>query len=96
MQEMRKYEGMYIIRPSLSEEQIKAIIEEINAIFTTRGSEKVDVNEWGMRELAYEIDNETKGYYVVFNVEATPEAVAEYNRICNIREDILRHIIIKE
>ncbi|HOA63793.1 MAG: 30S ribosomal protein S6 [Acholeplasmataceae bacterium] len=93
---MRKYEGMYIIRPSLSEEQIKAIIEEINAIFTTRGSEKVDVNEWGMRELAYEIDNETKGYYVVFNVEATPEAVAEYNRICNIREDILRHIIIKE
>lgn len=49
-----------------------------------------------MRELAYEIDNETKGYYVVFNVEATPEAVAEYNRICNIREDILRHIIIKE
>lgn len=96
MQEMRKYEGMYIIRPSLSEEQIKAIIEEINAIFTTRGSEKVDVNEWGMRELAYEIDNETKGFYVVFNVEATPEAVAEYNRICNIREDILRHIIIKE
>jgi len=96
VQEMRKYEGMYIIRPSLSEEQIKAIIEEINAIFTTRGSEKVDVNEWGMRELAYEIDNETKGYYVVFNVEATPEAVAEYNRICNIREDILRHIIIKE
>ncbi len=93
---MRKYEGMYIIRPSLSEEQIKAIIEEINAIFTTRGSEKVDVNEWGMRELAYEIDNETKGYYVVFNVEATPEAVAEYNRICNIREDILRYIIIKE
>lgn len=93
---MRKYEGMYIIRPSLSEEQIKAIIEEINAIFTTRGSEKVDDNEWGMRELAYEIDNETKGYYVVFNVEATPEAVAEYNRICNIREDILRHIIIKE
>lgn len=93
---MRKYEGMYIIRPSLSEEQIKAIIEEINAIFTTRGSEKVDVNEWGMRELAYEIDNETKGFYVVFNVEATPEAVAEYNRICNIREDILRHIIIKE
>ena len=93
---MRKYEGMYIIRPSLSEEQIKAIIEEINAIFTTRGSEKVDVNEWGMRELAYVIDNETKGYYVVFNVEATPEAVAEYNRICNIREDILRHIIIKE
>jgi len=96
VQEMRKYEGMYIIRPSLSEEQIKAIIEEINAIFTTRGSEKVDVNEWGMRELAYVIDNETKGYYVVFNVEATPEAVAEYNRICNIREDILRHIIIKE
>lgn len=38
---MRKYEGMYIIRPSLSEEQIKAIIEEINAIFTTRGSEKL-------------------------------------------------------
>lgn len=93
---MRKYEGMYIIRPTLSEEEIKALIEEINNIFTTRGSENIEVNEWGMRDLTYEIDDLRKGYYVVFNVEANSEAVAEYNRICNIREDILRHIIVRD
>lgn len=93
---MRKYEGMYIIRPTLNEDQIKALIEEVNNIFLSRKGQDLTVNEWGMRDLAYEIDDLRRGYYVVFNVVAGIDAVDEFNRVANIKEDILRHIIIKD
>ena len=46
--------------------------------------------------MAYEIEDFKKGYYVVMKVEANADTVAEYNRVCNIREDIIRHIIVKD
>lgn len=91
---MKKYEVMYIIRPAIEEEARKAIIEEVNNIFVNNASTVAEVKEWGLRDLAYEISGETKGYYVLLNVEATPEAVAEFDRIANIRETIIRHIVV--
>lgn len=96
VQQMRKYEGMFIVRPDLDEDGYKALIEEIEKIFTDHGSKLTAVDVWGMKDLAYEIQDLRKGYYVVFKAEATPEAVTEYDRICKIREDVLRHIIVKE
>lgn len=91
---MRKYEIMYIVRPSLEQEARVALISELNAILTDRGAEQLTVNEWGMRDLAYEIADFKKGYYVVIGVMANPEATAEMDRVMKIKEDILRHIII--
>ena len=93
---MKKYLGMYIIRPNLTDEQYQAVIADINAIFTNNGGSIQEVNEWGIRDLAYEIDDLKKGYYVKFVVNATNEAVAEYDRICNIKEDIIRHILVRD
>ncbi|MFA7050542.1 MAG: 30S ribosomal protein S6 [Bacilli bacterium] len=90
---MREYTGMYIIHPEHTEEEFKAIVSEIAKIFEEHGSRVLEIDEWGMKDLAYEINDLKKGYYVKFRVEATPEAVSEYNRICNIREDIIRHIL---
>ena len=91
---MKKYEVMYIIRPNVDEEGKKNIIEKINNVFVKAASTVSEVKEWGLRELAYEIDGETKGYYVLLNVEATPAAVAEFDRVANIKETVIRHIII--
>lgn len=91
---MKKYEAMYIIRPNVDEEGRKAVIEEINEVFTKNASTVTEVKEWGLRELAYEIDGETKGYYVLLNVEATTEAVKEFERKANIEEKIIRHIVV--
>ncbi len=91
---MKKYEVMYIIRPSVEEEARKALIEEINKVFSDNGSTVTEVKEWGLRELAYEIDKEKKGYYVLLNVEATVEAVNEFTRVANINESIIRHIVV--
>ena len=93
---MKKYEVMYIIRPNVDEEARKALIEEINAVIAKDGSVVENVKEWGMRELAYEIKGETKGYYVLLNVNATPEAVKEFERVANIKETVIRYITVAE
>ncbi len=92
---MRKYEIMYIIRPTVLEDDRKLLIEELHKIFTDTGAEILDVNEWGMRDLAYEIQKHRKGYYVVLTVNTEEEARAEFDRVVKIKEDIIRHLIIK-
>lgn len=93
---MTKYEIMYIIRPTVDEEGRKALIEELNTIFTSRSSTVDKVDEWGTRDLAYEIEKHRKGYYVVLNVTSNDEARIEFDRVVRIREDILRYLIIKD
>lgn len=93
---MKKYEVMYIIRPEVEEEARKALVEEINNAFAANGSTVENVNEWGIRDLAYEIAKCRKGYYVLLNVNATVEAVNEFNRLANIKENIIRHIVVAE
>ena len=93
---MRKYEIMYVIRPTVLEDDRKALIEELNLIFTSRGAEVTKVNEWGMRDLAYEIEKHKKGYYVVLDVVSNDEARIEFDRIVRIKESIIRYLILKD
>ena len=93
---MKKYEVMYIIRPELDEDAKKALVEEINNVFVNKASTVEKVDEWGLRDLAYEIKGCTKGYYVVLNVNATPEAIDEFTRVANITENIIRYIAVAE
>lgn len=91
---MKRYEIMYIIRPNLEEQARKELVEAMNKILTNNGSQDVKVNEWGMKDLAYEIADFTKGYYVVLDTVATKEAITEIDRVMKIREDVIRHIVI--
>ena len=93
---MRKYTGMYILKPTLTEEETKALVAELNALFTEKGGEILSVEEWGLKELAYEINDFAKGYYVKFAVNANNESVAEYQRICNNKQAVIRHILVKD
>ena len=93
---MRKYQIMYIIRPNLTAEENAAVIAEVNGIFEKNDSKVTEVKEWGLKELAYEIDHNNKGYYVLAEAEATPVAVAEFNRIVGYNEQIIRHICIRQ
>ena len=91
---MKNYEVMFILRSNLDQDAIKAEIENTKKIFENNGSKVTEVKEWGFRELAYEIANNKRGYYVVFDVEATKEAVNEFNRIAGYSEKIIRHIVV--
>lgn len=91
---MKKYEVMYILCPSLDAESTKAEVENAKAIFTNNGSTVLECKEWGLRDLAYEIEHNKKGYYVWMLVDATKEAVNEFNRIAGYSEKIIRHIVV--
>lgn len=93
---MKKYEVMYIVRPNLETEGVKQIVAEFNEIFTSRGSKILELKEIGLKDLAYEINHFTKGYYVYLLVEANNEAIAEFNRVVRITEDVIRDIVVKE
>ncbi len=93
---MTKYEIMYIIRPTLETEDREKLKNELHDIFPKFGSEVVKVTTWGMRDLSYEIQKHTKGYYVILDVKATEEARAEFDRVIRIKEDVIRYMIIKD
>ena len=93
---MQKYDAMYIIRPNVEEEARKNLIAEISKVFTDRNAASIQVKEWGSRKLAYEIEDFKEGYYVDLEFESdSNEALVEYDRVCNIKEQILRHIVVK-
>lgn len=93
---MRKYEIMYIIRPTVLEDDRNALIAELNDVFTSRDGEILAQDDWGMRDLAYEIQKHRKGYYVVLSVNCNDDARIEFDRLARIKEDMIRHMIIRD
>ena len=91
---MRQYETMYIIKSSLDDAAKAALVEELHAIITNHGGKIDNVDDWGLREFAYEIDGMTKGYYVVVTFNGTAAAVAEFERIARIDNNVIRTMML--
>lgn len=92
---MRKYEGILIFLPTLEEEKRVQLFNRFKGIIEADGS-ITNVDEWGIRKLAYLIDDIGEGYYILVNFEATPEVVKEMDRVARISDGIMRHMIIRE
>jgi len=93
---MRNYEIMFIVRPTLGEDEIKKVVENFASILTSNGAKVIETKEMGQRELAYEIKNFKSGYYFVFDVEANDDkAIKEFDRLALISNDIVRHLVTK-
>lgn len=91
---MKQYETMYIIKSSLEEAARQELIAEMHGIITNFGGSIDDVNEWGMRDFAYRIDDMTKGYYVVVTFTVGVEGLNEFNRLMRINNNIVRLLTI--
>ena len=93
---MRNYEIMFIVRPTLTEEEIKAVAENFKNILTNNGANVTNFKEMGQRELAYEIKKCKSGYYFLINLEANDDkATKEFDRLALISSDVIRHLITK-
>jgi small subunit ribosomal protein S6 len=90
---MKKYETLFVLIPTLDEEGTKANIEKIKGVIEQDGT-VTNIDEWGKRRLAYEINDIAEGYYVLINFEANPELPKELDRIFRISDTVLRHIIV--
>ena len=92
---MRHYETMFIVKPTLVEEEIKAKIDFYKDAIVKNGGSIETCLDMGMRNLAYEIKKNKRGYYFVIYFKANPSLVLELERLYRINEDILRFIVIK-
>ncbi|MBE0467191.1 MAG: 30S ribosomal protein S6 [Candidatus Desulforudis sp.] len=92
---MRQYEVMYILKPDLEEEGTTQLVERISKIITDGGGEIIEFNPWGVKRLAYEIDDYREGYYVVLKCRAAHAVAKELDRVFRITDGVLRHIIIR-
>ena len=92
---MTNYELMFIIDPTLEDETKKATIEAVKGIIENEG-EVVDVDEWGLRKMAYQIQKKSEGYYVVVTFKAEPTLPKELDRRLRISDNVMRHIIVNK
>ena len=92
---MNKYEIMFIVRPDMEEAEIKNTAEEAKKVLTETNATIVEEKAMGQRELAYEINKFSTGYYYLFVVEADSAAVKEFDRVARINESLLRHLVVK-
>jgi small subunit ribosomal protein S6 len=92
---MRKYEIMYILRADLDEATRKEVMDKLAKIITDNGGKVENTDEsMGLRDLAYEIKDQAKGYYVVLKVEMDNTAIYEFNRKVRHNQSVLRHLIV--
>lgn len=89
------YELTYILSPVLEDEKYAGLVEYVNKLVTDNGGEIVEVDEWGNRKLAYEIDKKGTGYYVnmYFNIDGN--AIEAIERNMRFHDDIMRYITLK-
>lgn len=92
---MTKYEAVYIISPTLEEEPVKAIVEKFNNLVAQYG-ELESTEEWGRKKLAYEVQDQKEGYYVLINFKANPDFPAELERNFKITEGVIKYLVIKK
>lgn len=91
---MEKYEIMYILSATLDDEARKAEIEKLHGILTSNKTTIRNVNEWGLRDFAYPIKKQTKGYYVVLKVTADAAGLKEFDRLARLDNQVIRFLII--
>ena len=93
---MPYYETVYIARQELSESQVKTLTEDFCKFIKDSGGKVHKVENWGLRTLAYRINKNRKGHYVLIESDAAPAALHEMERNMRLSEDVLRFMSIKE
>jgi small subunit ribosomal protein S6 len=86
------YETMVVFSLKQGEEQVKNLTEKFKAMIEANGTLE-SVDEWGKRKLAYEINYETEGYYVLYTFNSKPEFPAELDRVFKITDGVMRSMI---
>lgn len=93
---MNNYEIMFIIAAALEEEKRTATVDMVKEIIEAGKGEITNVDEWGMRKLAYPILKKNEGYYVVVEFKAPADLPIELDRRLKISDNVIRHMIINK
>lgn len=91
---MSKYEAVLVLSVKNGDEATQSLQEKFKALIEANGTLE-SVDEWGKRKLAYEIDDETEGHYVIFNFDSESAFPAEFERVAGITDGVLRTLVVK-
>lgn len=91
-----KYEIMFIVRSNLEEGSLKTVVKSFEDVLTNNGAKIESSKDMGQKELAYDIKGHKSGYYYLYEISGSDDkAQKEFDRLANLSEDIIRHMIIK-
>lgn len=94
--ETRRYESMIVFRADLQEAGTKEQIERVRKLLEGQGAEIGGMHEWGVRELAYEIEKERRGFYLLVEYQSTSAAVSELERNLKLSDAVLRFVSVRQ
>jgi small subunit ribosomal protein S6 len=92
---MPLYENVFIARQDATAAQVEALTEAFSNIIAEQGGKVTKKEQWGLRNIAYRINKNRKGHYVLMNIEASGPAITEMERQMRINEDILRYLTVR-
>jgi len=92
---MKKYEIMYILKANLEETARKEEIAKLQTVIEGCKAKVTDIKEWGIRDFAYPIKEQSKGYYIVLKV-TSEAALNEFDRVAKLDQNVIRHLIIAD
>jgi len=92
---MRSYELVFIVGPEVDEDSLTAVVETAKGLVERSGGEVAQVEPWGLRRLAYPIQDQWEGQYVLMQLELEPQGVAELERGLGLTEQIMRHLVVR-
>jgi len=93
---LNKYEGIFIIKPTLGEQEIKAVLDLVEGEIKKNDGKVIEVKSWGKRELAYSIKKFNEGLYYYMDFEAVPTTLKDMDRKFRLNDNIVRFLIIKK
>ena len=91
---MSKYDAVLVLSVKNGDEATQSLQEKFKALIEANGTLE-SVDEWGKRKLAYEINDEAEGHYVIFNFDSEPAFPAEFERVAGITDGVLRTLVVK-
>ena len=93
---MRQYEVVVVMSPEVPDEEVSDTIERlIRRPVEERGGEVQDVNHWGRRKLAYPIERQLEGNYIVTQLRLDPQQTKELEQRLHISEEVMRHLLVR-
>ena len=91
----REYETIYVIRPNTTNDQVANINGKVRNIIEKLGGKVLQVDNWGKRRLAYEVEKERRGIYLYWQYLAGPGIVEEFERNMRLLDDVIRYMTVK-
>ena len=92
---MRSYELVLIVHPDLDEDALTAVVERVTGLIERHSGKVTQLEPWGMRRLAYPIQKQWEGQYVLMQLELEPQGVTELERDLGLVEPVLRHLVVR-